>query len=328
MLYINSVLYPESKNLFHCFVSEMDAILRMNEKSDDRTQKQLLQDLFKLEEQFRKTLLSVPAGRKMYQSFMRFIVKERGNLLVTRAFFRERQSVFSRRIAPAFYKNDHKLLFKFRINFLFIKWIMMRYKGRKRKQLSKIFQQIQKLRQLICENNLPLAINRVKIFWSKVPISHLEYMDLIQTASEGLLNAIDKFVPPYKRVFRSVAISRMTLNMITDNTATLLKFSPKERRILYRANNAKYKERLDNDDEIIAYINKSFNGVTIPMLQRLVNAASYMGTLDDSVLNITSQKDYVEDGIIKKDLIDKLKHALNKLTPLESKVIRLSYGII
>ncbi|NIP30507.1 MAG: hypothetical protein GTN59_08105, partial [Candidatus Dadabacteria bacterium] len=99
-------------------------------------------------------------------------------------------------------------------------------------------------------------------------------MDFIQNANEGLMNAIDKFVPPYKTVFRSVAIGRMTLNMHTDHNATMVKFSPTEKRILYRANNAKVKAKLTDQGDILNYVKESFNSVTPEKLRDILSAAT------------------------------------------------------
>ena len=83
---------------------------------------------------------------------------------------------------------------------------------------------------------MPLAISRARIFWSRTPKAHLTYMDFVQIACEGLLSAVDKFVPPYTPVFRSVAIGRMHGNFIEEYSETQLHFFPVDRRKIYRAN--------------------------------------------------------------------------------------------
>ena len=322
-----------SKSVFHQFVGEMDSVLRQNESVDLRTQEHMLCDLFKLELLFKKTLLSTSHGRIVYKQFMDYILKERRNILTTRVFFRERQATFSTKIAIAFHRRNSRMLHKFRINYLFARWAIQHYKGPNKRKLSGLLRRIANHRTRLCENNLPLAINRAKIFWSKVPASHLEYMDLIQTSSEGLINAIDKFVPPYKTVFRSVAIGRMTLNMITDNNATLLKFSPKEKRILYRANNAKNKARLSKDDDVVSYVSESFGGVTNKSLRRLTTAASSAASIDEKKEDSLSLSDKLpgicntEDAIIASDLRQKLYLLVDKLPLLERKVVRLKHSI-
>ena len=312
----------------------MDTMLRHNEDVDDRTQGQLLNDLFALEHRFKTVLLSSPSGAVVYQKFMDFILNEKGNILTTRVYFRERQKTFSKKISVAFHKKNPSSLHKFKINYLFAKWACQHYKGPNKRTLNNLLKKIGELRKIICENNLPLAINRSKIFWSKVPESHLDYMDLIQTASEGLMNAIDKFVPPYRTVFRAVAIGRMTLNMITDNNSTLLKFSPKERRILYRANNAKNKRKLFKDEEIVNYVSESFDGVTNQSLHKLIAAASRStASIDEKrgdalpLIDKISGDVSLEDTIVLNDFTTKFRYAITKLPLMMHKVIRLKFGV-
>jgi DNA-directed RNA polymerase sigma subunit (sigma70/sigma32) len=348
---------------FRNFVGTMDAMLRENEREDGRNQKELLNKLFSIEKDFRKVLLSSAAGRNLYQEFVDFILKEGDstrpdkkegfvpktaksmkkfkeqismegrNILRARPYFRERQNTFSDRISKAFHKNKPEMLHKFKINYEFAKWAMDRYTGPHRKKLTVLYNNIIEIRKLLCTNNLPLAINRAHIFWSKVPASHLEYMDLIQNCSEGLLTAIDKFVPPYKTVFRSTAIGRMTLNMMENNNATMVKLPPKEKRVLYRVKNARQKENLTKDEEVLDYVKESFKGVTSDNLTEIEAAAAQIYNLDDKQEDAFSLAEKLPDSapladesVISRDLKFKLDGAINKLTVLELKVLKLKLG--
>lgn len=345
----------EEKNLFRKFVADMDHLLQDNERKDYRDQKQMLDSLIQLELNFKNVLLSHKTGIETYNRFMNFIINEKGNILSARVFFRERQDTFSKKMFKAFHKKDSTLLHKFRINFLFAKWcletelsekssknnstqkkiIYKNYKGPLRKRLEKIYQEIIITRNKLCENNLPLAINRAKIFWSKVPPNHLDYMDLIQAASEGLITALDKFVPPYRTVFRSTAIGRMTLNMMTDYNDTLVKIPPKEKRILYRANNAKRKEKITEQSKIVDYVNESFSKVTESELSKIEAAASQVMDIYEKTENSYSLSDKlsdkdkdIESNLEANQIITIIKIGFSNLSVIEKKIILLKYGDI
>mgnify|MGYP000856001235 CR=1 FL=1 len=100
--------------------------------------------------------------------------------------------------------------------------------------MVKISEKIKKVREELVQTNLPLACSRARDFFSRTPRSHLEHMDLVQIACEGLISAVDKFVPPFSKAFRDVAIGRMTGNFIEQYSETLLHFFPKDKRKLYR----------------------------------------------------------------------------------------------
>jgi DNA-directed RNA polymerase specialized sigma subunit len=323
------------KNNFKIFVEEMNQVLDSNEVEDGRNQKQLLEELFKLETEFRDILVASPEGPHIYRKFIDFIITEKGNILSARVYFRERQDTFSSNISSAFQNNRHSQLFKFGINYLFAKWVCDRYVMSKK--LRDLLKEIIRVRKTLCENNLPLAINRAKIFWSKVPASNLEYMDIIQNAAEGLINAIDKFVPPYKTVFKSVAIGRMSLNILTDHNATLVKFSPRDRRILYRANNARTKAKLTDMNDILAYVNESFHNITREKLEAILNSASgAVRTIvndenedeQESVLNSIATPDQdAEIDLINQDFSKKISTFLCQLPIIERKIIKLRMSL-
>lgn len=317
-------------DLFHQFVAEMNELLCDVDVSDVAVQRKQFNELFSLETQFRDLLLKTPGGRKIYANFIHYILHDVGNILSARVYFRERQRMFSRCIVKAFYKQDPTKLYKLRINYKFISWALKQYKGIHKKKLTKLFEQIVKQRNIIIQNNLLLAINRAKIFWSRTVSHNLEYMDLIQTAIEGLITAIDKFVPPYRTVFRSVAIGRMTVNMISQNSETLLKFSPAEKRVLYRANCAKSRYNMVDDKDITRYVNQSFDNITPSILNNLMNAAANVSSEDAEYYTkiMSSPNAYDEyDRIITDESIQKCHNLLSHLSIIEYKVICLTYGI-
>jgi len=323
------------KDTFKQFIKVMNEVLADNISSDGRNQQDLLEDLFKLEDKFRDILISTNEGKKVYKEFVNYITEEKGNILSARVYFRERQETFSNKISRCFKEVKPHLLYKFHINYNFAKWVCDNYRGPKRKSLSHNYKKIVELRKTLCENNLPLAINRAKLFWSKTPNSHLDYMDFIQDANEGLINAIDKFVPPYKTVFRSVAIGRMTLNMLTDHNATLMKFSPTEKRVLYRANNAKVKEKLTNQDEVLDYVKQSFKNVTAIDLRAILSAASGLSSIDKKIGDseftlqdvVPNEEDTAEEQMIRIETMNRAAIAVENLPIIEMKVIKMQFGV-
>jgi len=312
------------------FIKLMDESIKKNKLEDPQTNKQYFNKLFSLENKFKKLLLKSHEGKDVYQQFMNYILYERKNIITARSFFRERQETFGAFIALAFHKKKSNMLHKFKINYMFIKWAVVKYSGKDIAELKTINDEIISLRKTICEMNLPLVLNRVKLFWARIEHNNVEYLDLIQSAAEGLMTAIDKFVPPYNSVFCSTAIARMVLNMSEGQKESIVNISPREKRILYRYDKAK--KILIDEKDILEYVKESFKNVTIKKLYDIVNATSLPVSIDENssyfynFLEATG-KDTPEQAIINKDIIDKLLKALDNLSTLERKVIKLKYNM-
>jgi DNA-directed RNA polymerase specialized sigma subunit len=318
--------------LFRKFVGEMDTLLRGNEKINGLSQRELLNSLFKEEKKFKEIILDNNYGQHIYENFMIFILEDKGNKLSIRPYFRERQDTFSRRIFPILKKKDFTKLYRFRINYLFAKWTIENSKSDLRRKLMSTYNSMLRIRKLLCENNLPLAINRAKLFWSKTPKSYIEYMDLIQDSSKGLLEAIDNFVPPYRTVFRSVAISRMGLNMSEDYSSTLVKLPPKDKRILYRARKAKLKNTDISGKDLQSFVNESFSDTTSADIELIEAAANQLVNIDDrpaggySMAETLADPNSLEDNIEFSELSSKLDILLKKLMTIEAKIMLLKHG--
>lgn len=320
-------------DLFYQFAQEMTELLGKSLVSY-KDQERLLDELVALEAKFKKELLRTKRGRYMYQRFMNFILNDKKNILAARIYFRERQNTFSRYISKAFDEEKPNQLVRFRVNYWFASWVVHNLE-RPNKKLIKILDKMKVRREQLCETNLPLAVNRAKIFWARSQERQLEYMDLIQACAEGLVNAIDKFVPPYRDVFRSTAIGRMVSNMIDDHNSTLVKFSPQERRIIYRARIAVTKKHLTDKKAIVAFVQESFPDATEEIIDRLMHAASDPTSMslvpgDDHRPDweqLMPAKDDVESAAIDADLKEKLRASLHVLSTLERKVLSTAYGI-
>lgn len=331
----------DNKNLFKQFVNEMNEVLQSNTEDNGKGQSALFSELFSHEKKFRDVLLSTSYGKEIYKRFMFYISREKDSILQVMPYFRERQETFSKKISKSFENGNHAALHKFRINFIFASWVLKNWEStannrttyrKQYERLVKIFEEMKRIRRLLCENSLPLAINRSKIFWSKVPESHLEYMDLIQNSAEGLMVAIDKFTPPYKTVFRSTAIGRMTLNMMTDYNATLVKLPPREKRILYRHGIAKNRKNIENDNEALDFVKESFKNVTQENLQHIVNAATSVQSLDWKAEDGSCLSDKLacngspeEEAIGNEQSINVIK-CMDSLFVIEKKVVILKTG--
>lgn len=200
-------------------------------------QKQQVEQLVDLERQFREAVVE-KHGEEVYQKFIAYICDERRNILDARPFFRERQEVFTAQISAALKNRDHEALYQFHGNWQFIAFVLRSRRWSKRSRVVTLAKEIADVRNRIVEMNLPLAISRARIFYSRTPKSHLSHMDLVQIASEGLLSGVDKFCLPFSRAFRSVCIGRMVGNFIERYSETLVHFFPGDKRLLYRANKA------------------------------------------------------------------------------------------
>lgn len=315
----------------------MAGVLQSTTADKVKSQREMMDKLFKLEDQFRETLISTDKGKLMYKKFVDFIVDDEKNSLTYMIYFREHGPILLNMIKRVFHKEEEKrkpqLLHSLKLNYVFAKWVTDRYKGPKKKVLRQIYKEMGDIRKSICGDNLPLAINRAKMFFMHTPTIHLDYMDVIQSASEGLLVAIDKFTPPYKSVFIGTTIGRMTLNMITESSATLIKLSPKDKRILYRYYNAIKKEKLIEDKKILDYIRQSFPDVTQESLNALVAATTNMASIDEkredslSIIDRTASDSNPEEETAAMDLKAQLRQAIISLSVPERKVVRLKNNL-
>jgi RNA polymerase sigma factor (sigma-70 family) len=219
-------------------------------------QKKQVETLVKLERQFKLTLIKHSAGVKVYQAFIDYICKTRRNILDARPYFRERQDVFTRDISRALRSRGPRALYRFSFNYRFVQFALGAYKWKPRSPIVLLAKKIRALRDELVTTNMPLAISRARIFYSRTPKAHLEHMDLVQIACEGLMSCVDKFVPPFSRAFRAVAIGRMTGNFIEQYSETPIHFYPREKRKIYRANKYVGRHAGANPEDIAKEVNK------------------------------------------------------------------------
>jgi len=273
-----------------------------------KKQKLQVETLVALETDFRKTLIAHSWGNWVYRRFVKFICEEKRNILAARPYFRERQDVFTKEISKALKKRNEKTLYKFHCNFQFILFAMRMRPWKPKAPVRRLYNKIHALRQELIETNMPLALNRARLFFSKTPASHLAYMDLVQISSEGLMSAIDKYVPPFSSNFRSVAIGRMVGNFIENYSETLLHFFPVDKRKIYRANKfaGKHVNGID-PEKLTAEVNKDVDPayMTNPdEIMSLMAGSSCVSADTGTVRGASSQGD---DSINVPKLVDRFE---------------------
>ena len=144
------------------------------------------------------------------------------------------------------------------------------------RELRAAIQSIRHVRDELVETNLRLVVERASVFARRCSFSsHMTLMDLVGLGVEGMLAGVDKlvlstldeagapvvwqgegeptdFVDLVRNtdvvktvepgsVFRSVVIGRMFGNFIESNSQTLLRFSPGDRQVLYRAHKLEFR---------------------------------------------------------------------------------------
>lgn len=252
-------------------------------------------ELSSLETVFKEKLIELGFGNSVYKYFLDYILNTRRNILNARVFFRERRDIFSQRISKAISSKNVKELQKFHINYSFINLINNYVKLPK--ELEVIINRIKAIRQQLTVMNIPLVINRARIFWSRTPKSHLSFMDLCQIGVEGLLSAIDKYAGDYNKVWVGVVIGRIVGFYIERYSSTLLHFHPVDKRKIYSAN--KYKSKhLHGDYEIedlVTELSKSVKTTEDDILG-LMAAASIVST-DSSIPNDKGEITSVQDSV-------------------------------
>ena len=338
-------------------------IAKFGETTDaNERQRQQMNHLVALEKDFRLTLQTIKwgaTGRWIYRRFIAYICDEQKNILDARPFFRERQEVFAAKISKALKARDHEALYPFRVNYRFIMfaikraeesaWVKKSFKSSGKLRI--LADEITDLRKEIVTINLPLAINRAQLFYSRTPRSHISRMDFVGIATDGLMSGIDKYTPSNKegvntRQFRSTAIGRMGGNFIEEYSETLLHFYPADKRKLYRANKITgrnvglldYEKLADGVNEVAkkcedGTVKEIDNPTTADEIANLMSAASTVSS-DSSLPSDPDAPEPIErfaapeatrpDLIVENhNAMTALATALPVLTLLQAKILRL-----
>lgn len=336
---------PISEQHFVDFAKTLEKQIAKLPPNEEEHQRNQVETLIALEEDFRRRLIALPEGEGIYRAFLWYIRKEKGNILAARPFFRERQQKFTEEISPVFQRADHKGLYPFAANYEFIRFAIDNSDWDNNHEMVVLARAIENLRAELAVQNMPLAISRARIFWSRTPESHLTYMDLVQETAMGLLAAIDKFTPPYRTAFRAVIIGRCLGNLISAYNQTSMHFYPSDRRKLYRANKMLARHEGEPDFEKVA---KSVNShlpdeiQTDPDEIRALMAAAYgLSSIDNAPVDDSaslSGDDYPPQQVEvvaasddnrpdvqaeHRDAMNKMYTAIQRLTLLEQKLLKL-----
>ena len=291
---------------FAMFAKRLEA--EIDKREDGTDQEFQVNGLIELERRFRRAVIRLSAGRQVYEKFVKRIMEINKNILSARPYFRERQQVFSQKITPAIKNKKADKLYEFDINFMFIKFVIDSWEGDVPSKVNNLFEKVKKARDTLIVNNLPLAINRATLFFKKTPKSHLEYMDLVQIAADGLIVAVDKYCGPYTKVFRSVGIGRMVGNMIESYSETTIHFYPSDRRLLYKANSLSNKNNLSSDKA------SSTLSSTVE---------TEIGTVVDMCDMLPDESYDLEEIIERKDSMDRMSEEIRELNMVEKKILKL-----
>jgi DNA-directed RNA polymerase specialized sigma subunit len=309
-------------------------------------QKDQVELLYSLENKFKYTIQRYQQTHDIYKEFVSFIRNENGNILSARPYFREKSDVFSKKITKAIKNSDIESLMTFNVNFQLINFIVKKWKGQLPERARGYYEDFLEARRILIENNLPLAINRAKLFYRKTPKSHLTLLDLIDICTYGLISGIDKYEGAYSKVWRSVCIGRMVGYMIDEYSKTFLRMYPTDKKILYRANALKYRLKIEDITELTKAVNESFEkdkeeGKAVPPLpikevhiRTLLNGSSYVSADTkvggDEEGEGVSVYDYspdptqnIEEAAIQRNLMQQIIAASDQLTLMEKKIIRL-----
>ena len=324
---------------FHQLALEVTSAIARNK--DETTQQQQVEELLEAEKKFKEAISKYRQSTEVYKKFLQKIRIQNRNILSARPYFRESAVSFSKRVTPAIKDENIELLKTFDINYQLITFIKKAWLGPFPKKAEQLFQRVHKARTILIENNMPLAINRAKLFFRKTPKSHLSMMDMIGICGMGLASGIDKFVGKYTTVFRSVLICRMVGNLIDSYSEKVLYFFPTDKRILYKANVIKGRQGIEDIHELTEAVNKSFkedekNGIVIPNevsvseLAYLLSASSMLSadsTVNDEGYGVYSytpdENQNTEEAYIQRESTIQMLILAQKLPLLHRKVLRL-----
>lgn len=231
-------------DLFKQFAGNLARAIESYGTNPDETllqqQERQFNTLIGLEREFRATLIRGRYGNQVYKAFIKKICDDNGNVLTARPYFRERQEICIGPISQALKRRLVKSLYQYDFNYNFVAFALSARDWPKQGKLVKLGKQIADLRNEMVQMNMPLAISQARIFWQRTTVRTKDlryaYMDFVQIASDGLISAIDKYVLPFSRNWRAVAIGRMKGNFIEAFSETVVHFYPVDKRKIYRAN--------------------------------------------------------------------------------------------
>lgn len=332
--------YEHFDDSFYKLAGEITRALAKNK--DGTIQQEQVEELLDAEKKFKEVILKYRQATEIYKQFLQKICIDNKNILSARPYFRETAVSFSKYITPAIKAEDLTTLKTFNINYQLIKFIRQKWRGPFPKRADQLFKRVHLARTILIENNMPLAVNRAKLFYRKTPKSHLTLMDFIGICAMGLAAGVDKWCGTYSPVFRSVCIGRMVGNMIDSYSETMLHFYPSDKRILYKAHTIRGRQGIDDISDLTDAVNSAFTadeleGKTVPTktlnvseLSSLMHAASTVSA--DATVNdegygvyqytIDATQD-IEEAYLEKESTNQMLTLARNLPMIHKKILRL-----
>lgn len=299
-------------------------------------QEKLVNSLLEKEEVFKKLIFTFPEGNEAYFKFLNEIIEVNKNILTAKPYFREVAKTFYQKISGAIRDRDIMQLQTFHINFRFIKFIMDNWEGNVPKTVKQAHEDILALRAEIVEDNLPLVLNRAMRHFRKVKRHHLTLLDMINICTCGLTSGVDKWVGPYRSVFLSVCIGRMTGDLIKSTSETTLYFYPNDRRVLYHANLLKSREGIEDFEKIaerlvekpeLKNLKLTKSGIVeLLSASSVISADGNLGDEDEdfNVYSYTKSNEKNPEELLEEmDGHTTLMKSMGDLSVMESKVLKL-----
>lgn len=328
---------------FYVLAREVTAAIEKAKDGSD--QKAQVEELMKAEILFKQAILKYKQATEIYKKFLQHIRIRQKNILSARPYFRESAVSFSKRITPAIKAEDIETLKTFDINYQFIKFIRDNWLGPFPKKAEQLFERVHAARERLISLNMPLAINRAKLFYRKTPKGHLSLMDMIGICSLGLIAGIDKYCGQYRSVFRSVLIGRQVGNLIDEYSSTMLHFYPSDKRILYKAHSIRGRQGIEDVKQLTEAVKEAFKadaleGKSVPRtkievgeLAGLLGAASTVSADNTTtneegerfgVYNYTpDDRQDIEGNYVKQEETNEMIEHIKQLPLLHRKVLRL-----
>lgn len=335
----NSKFKDNHDPLFAQLAQEVTRSIARNK--DGTTLRQQFEELVTAETDFHDTLLTYKIHREIYKRFIQLIRITNNNILSARPYFRENSETFSLKITPHLKGKTPEGLTPFAVNFHFVKFCKDSWIGLWPKKLEVMYRRVEKARTILVENNLPLALNRAKLFYRKTPKGHLSFMDLIEVSSMGLCAGVDKYTGEFKKNFIGVCIGRIVGNLIDAYSETVMHFYPNDRRVLYRANSIRGRQGIHDISELTKAVNDSFaqdlkEGKTAPPvvsvteLSYLMSAASLVsadsndGEEGFGIYNYTEDtSENAEEALVNKQQVALMTRMAQKLPLINQKILKL-----
>lgn len=217
-----------------------------------------------------------------------------------------------------------------------MKFVIENWRGNLPAKALKAWNEHQYVRQKIIENSMPLAINEAMKFYKAVPKNHLTLMDMINASMSGLCIGVDKWVGPFRTVFRSVCIGRMKSNIMELYNQTSLHYYPSDKKIIYKANLLKSREKIENSeillDAINGYLKDNDDKRQLEMyeLENLLNGSDMKSVeteIDEEGFSVYDtyfeEENIVESTLEKYDLLKNVLIQCKNLKMIERKIIKL-----